>query len=101
MDKFEDLVEGEDYILLDGNVKHLDELTQVVLVSKDKLIRHLQFEVEALTKYVAEVANILLDEDRPWGCDTERIHEEVLNLISRWDRKQREYFAKQWDWPID
>ena len=93
MDKFEDLVEGEDYILLDGNVKHLDELTQVVLVSKDKLIRDLQFENEALTKYVLEVSTILQR-----NGSTEGIHDEVLNLISRWDRKQREYFAKEWDW---
>ena len=93
MDKFKDLVEGEDYILLDGNVKHLDELTQVVLVSKDKLIRALQFEVEALTKYVLEVSTILLG-----NGSTEGIHDEVLNLISRWNRKQREYFAKEWDW---
>ena len=86
MNKFEDLVEGEDYILLDGKVKHL-------LDSKDKLIRDLQFEVEALTKYVLEVSTILLR-----NGSTEGIHDEVLNLISRWNRKQREYFAKEWDW---
>ena len=85
MDKFEDLVEGKDYILLDGNeMEH--EL-------KDQLIKDLQFEVEALTKYVLEVSTIL---QRFGG--TEGIHDEVLNLISRWNRKQREYFAKEWDW---
>ena len=93
MDKFEDLVEGEDYILLDGNVKHLDELTQVVLVSKDKLIRDLQLEVEALTKYVYEVSKILLS-----NGSTEGIHDEVLYSVSKYNRAQREYFAKEWDW---
>ena len=85
MDKFEDLVEGEDYILLDGNeMEH--EL-------KDQLIKDLQFEIEALTKYVLEVSTILQR-----NGSTEGIHDEVLNLISRWNRKQREYFAKEWDW---
>lgn len=85
MDKFEDLVEGEDYILLDGNeMEH--EL-------KDQLIKDLQFENEALTKYVLEVSTILQR-----NGSTEGIHDEVLNLISRSNRKQREYFAKEWDW---
>lgn len=85
MDKFEDLVEGEDYILLDGNEME-NEL-------KDQFIKDLQFEIEALTKYVLEVSTILQR-----NGSTEGIHDEVLNLISRWNRKQREYFAKEWDW---
>jgi len=85
MEKFENLVEGKDYILLDGNeMEH--EL-------KDQYIKDLQFEVEALTKYVLEVSTILQR-----SGSTEGIHDEVLNLISRWNRKQREYFAKEWDW---
>ena len=86
MDKFENLVEGKDYILLDARR----------IVSKDKLIKDLQFEVGALTKYVLEVSTILQR-----NGSTEGIHDEVLNLISRWDRKQREYFAKEWDWPSE
>ena len=85
MDKFEDLVEGEDYILLDGN-----EMEREL---NDQLIKDLQFEIEALTKYVLEVSTILQR-----NGSTEGIHDEVLNLISRWNRKQREYFAKEWDW---
>lgn len=52
-----------------------------------------KLEISALTKYVLEVSTILLN-----SGSTEQIHDEVLNLIAKWNRKQREYFAEHWDW---
>ena len=52
-----------------------------------------KLEISALTKYVLEVSTLLLD-----SGTTEKIHDEVLDLIARWNRSQREYFAEHWDW---
>ena len=60
---------------------------------KDQFTKDLQLEVEALTKYVYEVSKILLS-----NGSTEGIHDEVLDLVSKYNRAQREYFAKEWDW---
>lgn len=82
---------GEDHIIL--KVEDLDELAHSLLIAKDNTIKDLQFEIEALTKYVLEVSTILQR-----NGSTEGIHDEVLDLISKSNRKQREYFAEEWDW---
>lgn len=82
---------GEDHIVL--KVEDLDELAHSLLIAKDNTVKDLQLEVEALTKYVYEVSKILLS-----NGSTEGIHDEVLDLVSKYNRAQREYFAKEWDW---
>ena len=87
-------VDGGETISFDAetNIEVVDIGDELVEIHHTPVVDE-KLEISALTKYVLEVSTLLLD-----SGTTEKIHDEVLDLIARWNRSQREYFAEHWDW---